>query len=177
MSCSVPVYNYLIDKLEDEYDKRNRSRNDEIVTAISESLNKIKQYYASTGALIYSVATGKLLFYQFYIFITLLNLFSKLVLDPRLKLQYYKDNRWEESTIKDAKNQIEELWKSTYKVNSVVEDDSEKDDNNELFGHIFKKQRIEVDELSTYLEEKVVSSKTDILAWWKVHISIYYMLI
>ena len=49
--------------LEDEYDKRKREkgRDDEIAIAINKSLEKLKQYYALTGALIYSVATGKII--------------------------------------------------------------------------------------------------------------------
>ena len=90
-------------------------------------------------------------------------------MDPRFKLQYYKDNHWEESFVLEVKRQIKELWTSTYKINieefeEVI--DNEKDD---LFNHIFKKQKLEKkDELNSYLNEEVVSSKTDILAWWKV---------
>ena len=47
--------------LEDEYDRRKKEKgsDDEITIAINKSLEKVKQYYAHTGALIYSVTTGK----------------------------------------------------------------------------------------------------------------------
>ena len=84
-------------------------------------------------------------------------------------MQYYKESGWEEAMIEETKKQVIDLWKSTYKMNNTIEELSDKDDD-ELFGHIFKKRKIEKDELDMYLEEKVTSSKTDILAWWKVSI-------
>ncbi|PKK40746.1 hypothetical protein RhiirC2_805378, partial [Rhizophagus irregularis] len=59
LSCSVPVYNYLLDKLKDEYDKKESEKGEEneVVVALNKSIEKLKQYYASTGALIYTVAT------------------------------------------------------------------------------------------------------------------------
>lgn len=69
LSCSVPVYNFLIDKLEDEYDRRkaedeeneeNEEEDDVVRLAINKSLEKVKKYYALTSGLMYTVATGKL---------------------------------------------------------------------------------------------------------------------
>ncbi len=61
LSYSVPVYNYLIDKLEDEYDKREseKGNEEEVVVALNKSIEKIKHYYTFTYGLIYTVATGK----------------------------------------------------------------------------------------------------------------------
>ncbi|RGB31063.1 hypothetical protein C1646_764533 [Rhizophagus diaphanus] len=50
-------------------------------------------------------------------------------MDPRLKLQYYRDNKWKESFIQEAKKQVVELWKSTYKVNSANDEESHDDDD------------------------------------------------
>ncbi|GBB98930.1 hypothetical protein RclHR1_33660001 [Rhizophagus clarus] len=76
LSCSIPVYN-LLDKLKNEYDKRKNSeenekddedddeendkmvKRDKIAIALNQSIEKVKQYYASTGGLIYAVTTGK----------------------------------------------------------------------------------------------------------------------
>jgi hypothetical protein len=85
-------------------------------------------------------------------------------------LQYYKNNKWEDSFIEDAKKQVTTLWKTTYKPTNM-EINREFDDgaNEDLFGHIFKKRKIEeTDELNTYLNEGIVPGKTDILIWWKV---------
>ena len=97
-------------------------------------------------------------------------------MDPRLKLQYYKDNNWEESFIQKVKRQITELWISTYKVNTEVFEENLNNEEDDLYSHIFKKQKLErKDELNSYLHEKVVSSKTDILAWWKVYFNIFLL--
>jgi hypothetical protein len=97
-------------------------------------------------------------------------------MDPRLKLQYYKDNNWEESFIREVKRQVTELWISTYKVNTEVVEESLDNENDDLYSHIFKKQKLEKkDELSSYLCEEVVPSKTDILAWWKVYFNIFLL--
>ena len=47
--------------LEDEHDKRKNEKgsDDEIVKALNKSLEKLKEYYAQTGAFVYSVTTGK----------------------------------------------------------------------------------------------------------------------
>lgn len=91
------------------------------------------------------------------------------MLDPRIKLQYYKDNKWEDSFVEDAKKQVTDLWETTYKPTNTEVREFDNDVNDDLFGHIFKKRKIEeTDELNTYLNEGVVSGKTDILAWWKV---------
>ncbi|CAB4485121.1 unnamed protein product [Rhizophagus irregularis] len=155
LSYTIPMYNFLLDKLEDEYDKRkesdnqedeeeddddsdddNESENDEILCALKQSIEKIKKYYTFT------------------------------ILDPRIKLQYYKDNMWEESFIQEARKQVTNLWETTYKLNISENVEPSDDADDELFGHIFKKQKIEEkDELSIYLNEGVAPSKTDILMW------------
>ena len=44
LSCSVPVYNFLFDRLEDEYDKRKKEKGaeDVVVKALEASKKKIK---------------------------------------------------------------------------------------------------------------------------------------
>ncbi|CAB4446469.1 unnamed protein product [Rhizophagus irregularis] len=77
LSYTIPMYNFLLDKLEDEYDKRkesdkeedeeeddddsdddNESENDEILCALKQSIKKIKKYYTFTSELIYTAATA-----------------------------------------------------------------------------------------------------------------------
>ena len=60
ISSAVPLYNYLIDELE-EYCDSHDSSND-IVIAAKTGVEKLEQYYAKTDdTTIYTVATGKLL--------------------------------------------------------------------------------------------------------------------
>ena len=62
------------------------------------------------------------------------------MLDPYLKLQYYKNDSWEEKYIQNAKKQVTELWNSTYKSNTTEALEVSADNiDNDLFGHIFKK--------------------------------------
>lgn len=77
---------------------------------------------------------------------------------------------WEESFIQEARKQVTNLQETTYKLNISENVEPSDDADDELFGHIFKKRKIEEkDELSIYLNEGVAPGKTDILMWWKVH--------
>jgi hypothetical protein len=69
LSCSVPIYNFLLDKLEDECDKRAKEKGEEdvIVKALKASINKLVQYYTYTSGIIYVVSTGKYNLYFIYI--------------------------------------------------------------------------------------------------------------
>ncbi|CAB5121468.1 unnamed protein product [Rhizophagus irregularis] len=75
---SIPVFNWLMDKIEDF---QNSDIKDVIKTAAIKAINKLKKYYQYTDALVYSIST---------------------ILDPRLKLTYYKDNNWEDEYILEA---------------------------------------------------------------------------
>lgn len=60
ISSAVPLYNYLIDELE-EYCDSHDSSND-IVIAAKAGMEKLEWYYAKTDdTTIYTVTTGKLL--------------------------------------------------------------------------------------------------------------------
>ncbi len=88
-----------------------------------------------------------------------------LVIDPRLKMQYYEDKKWESFYIDQAKETITELWKTAYKDKTQCIQEAENDDD-DLFGHVFSKQQNQCnDELSIYLKDPVVPSKTDVLLW------------
>jgi len=52
---SVPVYNYLLDKLEDQMEKTSDSTIKEIIKS---AINKIKTYYPTIDLFIYLYLTG-----------------------------------------------------------------------------------------------------------------------
>jgi len=57
----VPIYNYLIDQLEEYYEKYKNCDNNykEILDAIQVGTNKLKEYYSRTDdSAIYTIATG-----------------------------------------------------------------------------------------------------------------------
>ena len=58
---SIPVYNWLMDKIEDFQKDRNV---DEIVKiAANYAMEKLKKYYKHTDALVYTVSTSKFTFF------------------------------------------------------------------------------------------------------------------
>ncbi|GBC25678.2 zinc finger BED domain-containing protein RICESLEEPER 2-like [Rhizophagus irregularis DAOM 181602=DAOM 197198] len=69
---TVPIYNYLIDNIEDFLEEATRS--DDIINAANNAKNKLQQYYPSSDGLVYVIAT---------------------IIDLRHKLQYYIDNEFE----------------------------------------------------------------------------------
>lgn len=92
-------------------------------------------------------------------------------MDPRLKLQYYKENKWKNTFISQVKAEVTEIWNSTYKNHNLDIESSDNPDD-DLLSYVFKKRRAENDELTLYLKEPVISNKTDILVWWKVNITL-----
>jgi hypothetical protein len=95
-------------------------------------------------------------------------------MDPRLKLNYYEENDWEQTYIDEAKETVFEVWETVYKVDDLVNEQHDEIED-ELFSHIFKKRKISrKDELTEYLKEPVVQYSTDVLLWWKVCFIINY---
>lgn len=114
-----------------------------------------------------------IIYNQFHV-IHLLNLHFAffLVLDPRIKLAYYKDHGWEERYITGAKNLVMKIYKEHY---APIEDGSTYDTTktfNDVQSHIFsigKKRRVQKEnEFDEYLKIPVASIDTDVLLWWKV---------
>ena len=56
LSKTVPVYNYLVDKIEDFLEE---TRSDNIVDAANSAKDKLLQYYPSSDGLVYIIATSK----------------------------------------------------------------------------------------------------------------------
>lgn len=141
---------------------------DEVKNAALQAMEKLKKYYKYTDALPYTITTSMLHFFYFYIdFIFIFTNFF-LVLDPRLKLQYYIDMKWENEYIEVAQNDLNTLYKVKYAPaeNITISDISSEDS---LLQHIYKRQHlINNNELEQYLAAPVVNYKTDILQWWKV---------
>jgi hypothetical protein len=54
---SVPIYNYLIDKIEDFVDDENTKSHD-VIYAANKAKDKLQQYYPSSDGLVYIIATS-----------------------------------------------------------------------------------------------------------------------
>ena len=91
-------------------------------------------------------------------------------MDPRLKMEYYKDNDFEDYYIDEYKRQITRLWEEKYKE---IQDQKISNQliniSSPLANHMFKKRKlVNVDELNVYLNSSPASFYVDILAFWKV---------
>jgi len=92
-------------------------------------------------------------------------------MDPRLKLQYYKENKWKSTYyISQVKAEVTEIWNNTYKNSNLDIESSDNNADDDILSHVFKNRRTENDELASYLKEPVIPNKTDVLLWWKVNI-------
>ena len=54
----VPIYNLLIDQLENQLDQAQKTHQLGIETALKAALEKLKQYYAKSDSAAYMIGTG-----------------------------------------------------------------------------------------------------------------------
>jgi hypothetical protein len=87
LAVAVPMYNFLLDKLEDYRDAHPDSS--AIKAAADASISKLKLYYSKAGAEIYPVAT---------------------MLDPRFKADYYRTHGWEQEWVEEALAAIDRVF-------------------------------------------------------------------
>ncbi|CAB4442276.1 unnamed protein product [Rhizophagus irregularis] len=145
---TVPIYNYLINNIEDFLKEATRS--DDIINAANNAKNKLQQYYPSSDRLVYVIAT---------------------IIDPQHKLQYYIDNEFEVGYIDTYKKQIKELWLTEYKPKNNENDNQNNNNQSSLAAHMFKKRKTSfTDELEAYLSEPPENFDMDVLAFWKVNL-------
>jgi hypothetical protein len=157
LTIAVPAYNYMMDMLEELVDKDSSCR--VINKAAEVAMSKLKTYYSLTGAEIYPVAT---------------------ILDPHLKLHWYRENEWEPRWINDARASFECAF-SSYRASSedqvegsmFAHPPSPSDDDDTLIGRVYKLPRLERDEFKAYLAEPKALRKTSVQDWWRVHASNY----
>lgn len=138
LSSAIPIYNYLIDGLEDYCD--NSDSSSDVVIAVKAGIQKLERYYAKTDdTTMYTVATGKLnIKLSFFLkCCLLLNNSIYIVLDPRLKLGYYEDHEWKQEFIQFAKETVINIYNTKYGPYDRLEDDVA--ENSGLFNHIFGK--------------------------------------
>ncbi|GBB89254.1 hypothetical protein RclHR1_15940003 [Rhizophagus clarus] len=131
LSSVVPLYNYLIDELEDYCESQNNSS--DIVIAVKAGIEKLERYYAKIDNMtIYTVAT---------------------VLDPRLKLGYYEDHKWKQNFIHFVKKTVMNIYNTKYRPPEYLEDGNSNSENNGFLNHIFGKlQKIQQNEVDLYLK-------------------------
>ncbi|CAB5204867.1 unnamed protein product [Rhizophagus irregularis] len=115
---------------------------------------KLKEYYARTNdSYIYPIA---------------------MILDPRIKLKYYTQQKWEQEYIDASLKIIKETYNNNYK-NTFQNTDSLVESVRNDFFCIFELDNNDrdEDELEEYLRKPAVAFKTDPLQWWKTHEATY----
>ncbi|CAB5196259.1 unnamed protein product [Rhizophagus irregularis] len=139
LSYVIPIYNILLNKLEDFRDTPNRFENGK--EAAINAINKLKIYYNKTDSTLYAVS---------------------LILDLRLKVEYMKNNEWETQWVSELYMMLytpQETQNTNIEYNSSDED---------LVSHISKWRRIEtVSEFDRYLNADRAQALCDTLNWWK----------
>ncbi|CAB5356115.1 unnamed protein product [Rhizophagus irregularis] len=87
------------------------------------AINKLKIYYNKTDSTLYAVS---------------------LILDPRLKVEYMKDNEWETQWVDRTKKTVSELYMTLYAPQETQNTNIEYNSSDEdLVSHISKRRRIE----------------------------------
>jgi hAT family protein len=159
----VPIYNYLFDMLEDFLDPCDDKAHGQghasildrcspaskhaLTDAIKAAHDKIHKYYAQLWAAMDAITV---------------------ILDPRLKMDYYKHSSWEPDLVAHAKNAMQRATKA-YGAVAPQADVAEDSDRMDEWPYI-KRQRIDHEsDLDKYLAVPAVKGGKDALEWWKHH--------
>ena len=119
---------------------------------------------------------------------------SMLVLDPRLKMKYYVEQKWEKKWIDEGRKIITSIYENDYQmafdqsnsgemnVNRGNEDEDEEDDYSDLEIHIYgghQKERVLSDKLGNYLKRECAhfTKRRTTLLWQQVWISAIFIII
>ena len=155
-------------------------------------MSKLRKYYSKTGATIYSISTGKSAYQlplqkrvklpaKLALFLSKLTLFfTKTVLDPRLKLQYHKDQSWEQHYIEEAKQVVIETYRKNYVLPQGSRQSPDEYAKGSLLSHIYYSRKRKrkpsaeelpsIDELTIYLasDHVILLEGMEVLNWWRV---------
>jgi hypothetical protein len=169
LNIAVPIYNYLFNNLEDFRDacddKAGGRGNATIIgqcspvvkgalkDAIQAAHDKLRTYYGRTWADMYAIAV---------------------ILDPRLKANYYRGNKWGSKLIAHAKDALvraveaygtEEEEPQSSQADAVVH----LEPLNQIFQDCKRRRVEEESEMEGYLATRTASPGENILEWWKCH--------
>jgi hAT family protein len=172
LNKAVTVYNYMLDELEGFLGMRNEEAEWQDKTArmdacgspnvsvlrdaIQAAYDKIHAYYEDTWARMYAISV---------------------ILDPTLKMEYYKVNNWGPKLMTHAKDAllqtIDEYATSAPQSHHVDVETYSGPVEERIYGPM-KRRCVQKDsEIEGYLSMPVASKDTDILEWWKHHADTY----
>lgn len=149
----IPISSYLatLNWLSDSLDSLATSSNGNLACAVKTCLTTIKQYNVR-------ISDSKIPFIA-----TLLN--------PALKMTYFKEHNYSQSNIREIEKGIHEIFKKDYEVKGSVLTDKSEDEDDELFSHMFKRAKTEKmsKEVQKFLRYPLSSPKSDVLEFWKLN--------
>jgi hypothetical protein len=201
LNSAVPAYNYIFDKLEDfhslcddeaddeadsqddeadsqddEADSQDGSQDDEagsqeyaaiinqcspamkrtLKNAIEATHRKMRDYYAKTWADMYAIA---------------------LILDPRLKADYFEKKRWEPGHLAHAGSAIQravETYGDAMPPSNQRGTAGRRNPVKQHLHQVMKRRRVEKgSEMGKYLAEPTVDIEVNVLEWWKQNAAKY----
>jgi hypothetical protein len=163
LAATVPVYNFMIDRLEDYRDTDTCPAATRVAT--DAAIDRLKQFYVGTDAEVYTVAT---------------------ILDPHHKLDYYHNHHWEREWIELARRTFDDAY-AHYRA-PPAPDACEMapsewcysaEDNGHVHhygegmlpaGYFYEPPRItERDEFKEYLGAQQAMPNTSTLQWWETN--------
>jgi len=173
LNRAVPIYNYLFNKLEDFRDACDGKASaqgdaaiidqcspvvkDAFSKAIKAAHDKLCTYYGKTWADMYAIAV---------------------ILDPRLKADYYMANKWGQRHITHAKDGLlraVEAYATDEEPRSSQADDVVylQEMDQEIYQSPKRRRVGRESEMRNYLATDTASPGEDILEWWKHHSGTY----
>ncbi|GES82755.1 zinc finger BED domain-containing protein RICESLEEPER 2-like [Rhizophagus clarus] len=153
LSATIPLYNELITHTEEYLESEEPAiSNDFLKKVVGDCNRKLLEYYNKINNACL-IAT---------------------ILDPRFKMSYYEQNKWENELINDVRNKFLDVYNNLYsssKPQSLNPDDHK----NSLSQRLFKHQHVnnEIDEFQLYNLLPVSPPDTDPLEFWKINESQY----
>ncbi|CAB5371059.1 unnamed protein product [Rhizophagus irregularis] len=173
LSATIPLYNILIDHVENVIGDVNviGDENEEVIEDVDDeseanSGNNNENEWSQIIKNAAKICRLKLL--EYYNKTNYSYLIST-ILDPRLKLQYYKDNEWGDELINDIQQKFLSMYNKSYAV-SIQSDQTETPNKEKsVMSHVFKRHRVEssADEYQIYLSLPQLDGNEDPLEWWK----------
>ncbi|CAB4440772.1 unnamed protein product [Rhizophagus irregularis] len=176
LSATIPLYNILIDHVENVIGDVNviGDENEEVIEDVDDeseanSGNNNENEWSQIIKNAAKICRLKLL--EYYNKTNYSYLIST-ILDPRLKLQYYKDNEWGDELINDIQQKFLSMYNKSYAV-SIQSDQTETPNKEKsVMSRVFKRRRVEssADEYQIYLSLPQLDGNEDPLewSWWSL---------
>jgi len=149
LTGTIPMYNALIDACEDFANRHTRI--EMLREAVDAAKQKLLTYYAKADAAVYPIAT---------------------IIDPRIKMAYYKREGWEEEWMREAKTAIKGAFSSYDDATMAQREEVQPMEalENEFVTRAYKHQCVRRrNELEDYLGEGEAGHfpEFDALQWWR----------